>query len=477
MAFKTFLRRAATLGHLLLLSRAIVLCSASLLFASSTSLAAPQPGAFPSQGDFSRRPSITAKKILVLDLKPAQSLDLKESDGEPLYRGLEAIAGVSRAVLHELSRDRQFTVLGRDQLGTDPSIALTMAEAIELGRRVGADAILGGTLEQFTVDEAVRSGGRFRDFDTSGTQLTAEVVLSTYLVSTRDGRILETMVGEGKVRRTHSGKWSSGSLDGAARDRYRPILNQATEKAVAQAMANLSAQASSIPSLENKSQERPRLVMLDFQIAGRQDYDRNGLSSFLNRREQDSQRRSISQMLVNQLIETDQFTVVYSSPKGWTAEGEVNMAEAIEIGRQLGGDLVVTGEIVGLRQSLEAQPSRLPAVPVDTLGNDSPAVSGELNLAERDALAAPLSVEAYMTGVADSPEGRIQVSIQVNSFVIDTRNGQLIERLQMEGKAEEILPAGLSVSLRERLYEGLLEEAAADAIGQTALAIAEAQRF
>ncbi len=465
MAFQTFLRRAILFG------------CASLLFASKPGLTAPQPGAVPSQGNFSQGPNITAKKILVLDLKPSESLDLKESDGEPLYRGLEAIAGVSRALLHELSRDRQFTVLGRDQLGTDPSMALTMAEAIELGRRVGADAVLGGTLEEFTVDESVRTGGRFRDFDTSGVQLKAQVVLSTYLVSTRDGRILETMVGEGKVRRTHSGKWSSGSLDGAARDRYRPILNQATEQAVAQAMGNLSTLASSIPTLENESQERPRLVMLDFQLAGRKDYDRNGLSSFLNRREQDSQRRSISQMLVNQLIETDQFTVVYSSPKGWNAEGEVNMAEAIEIGRQLGGDLVVTGEIVGLGQSLEAQPSRLPAVPVDTLGSDSPVVSGELNLAERDALAVPLSAEAYLTGVADSPEGMTQVSIQVNSYVIDTRDGQLIERLQMEGRAEEVLPAGLSVSLRERLYEGLLEEAAANAIEQTALAIAEAQRF
>ena len=465
MAFQTFLRRT------------ISLCSASFLLTSVPGLAAPQPGALPTDQFSSYAPNITARKILVLDLKPSQSLDLTESDGEPLYRGLEAIAGVSRAVLHELSRDRQFTVLGRDQLGSDPSMALTMAEAIELGRRVGADAILGGTLEQFTVDEAVRSGGRFRDFDTSGTQLTAEVVLSTYLVSTRDGRILATMAGEGKVRRTHSGKWTSGSLDGAARDRYRPILNEATEKAVAQAMANLSPLASSIPSLENQSQERPRLVMLDFKIADRQNYSSNGLSSFLSRKEQDSQRRNISQMLVNQLIEADLFTVVYSSPKGWAAGGEVNMAEAIEIGRELGGDLVVTGEIVGLGQSWATQPSRTPAVPVDALSGNSSAVSGELQLAERNALAPPMSVEAYMTGVADSPDGMVQVSIQVNSFVINTRNGQLLDRLQMEGRAEEVIPVGISAKLRDRLYEGLLEEAAADAIRQTALAIAEAQRF
>ena len=459
------------------LRRAIALSSASLLCVSLPGWAAPQPGALPSQNNLSQGLNITAKKILVLDLKPAQSLDLSESDGEPLYRGLEAIAGVSRAVLHELSRDRQFTVLGRDQLGTDPSMALTMAEAIELGRRVGADAVLGGTLEEFTVDESVRTGGRFRDFDTSGVQLKAKVVLSTYLVSTRDGRILETMVGEGKVRRTHSGKWSSGSLDGAARDRYRPILNQATEEAVAQAMANLSPLASSIPTLENKSQERPRLVMLDFKMADRQDYDSNGLSSFLNRSEQDAQRRNITQKLVNQLIETDLFTVVYSSPKGWTAGGEVNMAEAIEIGRQLGGDIVVTGEILGLGQSLKTQPSRNSAVPVDALESDNSAVSGELQLAERNALATPMSVETYMTGSADAPDGMVEASIQVNSFVIDTRDGQLLERLQMEGRATEVIPTGLSDSLQARLYEGLLEEAAADAIKQTAAAIADSQRF
>lgn len=464
MAFQLFLRLAVRLGCL------------GLLLSSAPIVAAPLPGALPFQGATTSSSNPAAKKVLVLDLKPAQSLDLTESDGEPLYRGFEAIAGVSRAVMHQLSKDRQFTVLGRDQLGTDPSMALTMAEAIELGRRVGADAVLGGTLEKFTVDQSVRNGGRFRDFDTSGTQLTARVALSTYLVSTRDGKILETTAGSGKVSKIHSGKWTAGSLDGAARDRYRPILNKATEKAVAEAIRGVSDVAFSIPMLENKSQTRPRVIMLDFKIAGQSNGRRSsdGLSSFLNRGDQDKQRRRISQMLVNQLIETDKFTVVYSSPKGWAAGGEVNMAEAIEIGRQLGGDLVVTGEILGLGQSLESLPSRPQAVPVDALSRSS---SSDPNAPEQNALATPMSVETYMTGTADSPNGMIQVSIQVNSFVINTRNGQLVERLQMEGRAEEEIPAGISTKLRERLYEGLLEEAAEDAIRQTALAIVEAQRL
>ncbi len=452
-----------------------------LLLTSAPTFAAPLPGALPynrGSSSSSSSPNPAKKKVLVLDLKPAQSLDLQESDGEPLYRGLEAIAGVSRAVMHTLSKDRQFTVLGRDQLGTDPSMALTMAEAIELGRRVGADAVLGGTLEKFTVDQSIRSGGRFRDFDTSGTQLTARVSLSTYLVSTRDGRIIETTVGSGKVSKIHSGKWTSGSLDGAARDRYRPILNQATEKAVAEAMGSISQVASNIPQLENKSQTRPRLIMLDFKIADKFNYERGSdeQSRFLSRSERDSQRRRISQMLVNQLIETDKFTVVYSSPKGWAAGGEVNMAEAIEIGRQLGGDLVITGEIIGLSQDPNKSGRLKPeTVPLDGLGGSSKGTSEEL---QRDSLAAPMSIETYMTGQPDSRNtGEMDVVLQINSFVIDTRDGQLVERLQMEGRAQEVIPPGISPSLQERIYEDLLEEAAADAIRQTAEAIMEAQRF
>lgn len=171
-------------------------------------------------------------------------------------------AGISNLLTNQLVKTDQFIIIERSRIESilaeqnlSQSGRIEASTAAQIGRVLGVDAVLVGSVTKFYVEDASQSGslGGFL-FGVGGGQRkqSATVQLAARLVSTATGEILTTMEGAG----TSGKKDGSGTVFGIGggsesnvRDR---ILGEAAEQAVNQlvsAMIAVSPKLSALPSI------------------------------------------------------------------------------------------------------------------------------------------------------------------------------------------------------------------------------------
>ncbi len=141
----------------------------------------------------------------------------------------------------QLVNSGQFTVIERAQLAAimaeqnlGASGRVTGASAAQIGKLLGAQLILTGSITQFSIER--RSAG-FRGI--GGSLANAESKIDVRLVNTETGEVMAVAEGQGN-KRMGGGYFKGASAErnfdqGAAQEALRPAVEQAVAKVVAQA--------------------------------------------------------------------------------------------------------------------------------------------------------------------------------------------------------------------------------------------------
>lgn len=380
-----------------------------------------------ASGPLANRPAAAQRKrVLVLDFAEPSSTRKNRSRGLSTSATLTPGQVLGRRLVRELVAEGSYVLVDASQVSQGENVSL--AQAVELGRQVGADAVVVGRLEQLDLTSE-STGGSFGNIDLRAKQVIVTVAAKAHLVSTVTGAVLKTIETRGTAQATQPGEFIAGVMGNLFEGRYSALANEATQTVVNQLKQDFVAiepRVIRLAAQQGRSQQR-RLVVLDLNPTSttRQSPLESGLA------------RRISQMLVSQLSNEDLYIVIYSSQS--SLKSRATMADAIEIGRQLDGDLVVFGEIAK----------------VELFRGNSEAGAASPSANARDS-------EEPVTAIA-----------QINTQILKTSNGELLDRVQVDGSATQVLPTDLSEQLRDRIYEDLLREAAEQAVLRTSDAIFE----
>jgi curli biogenesis system outer membrane secretion channel CsgG len=174
------------------------------------------------------------KKVAIVDFDFASTSDSSYWYG---YRGGGAARGMSELLINKLVNDGTFMVTSRSALENylrDKGIAgnIDEATAVKIGRALGVDAVIVGTVTRFNL-ETRRSGGSFMGFGGGAEKTKAVVQVTARVVDTKSQTIIAAMDGTGEAE-TNSGHGSisgygSGGSSGSG---TAEILSQAADSAV-----------------------------------------------------------------------------------------------------------------------------------------------------------------------------------------------------------------------------------------------------
>ena len=185
------------------------------------------------------------KRIVVMDFDYGTTNSYYNS-----YRGVGAAKGISELLVNELVNNGTYTVVDRSKLEQvlkqqNRSGAVDAATAVEIGKQLGVDAVLIGTITRFNIDQQ-SGGGGVLGIGASSSKTKASVQIDARLISTSTGYILATAKGTGETEQGGGisvagvGSTSSSSNEDA-------LLSDAVDKAVDQMVKNLAEVASKIP--------------------------------------------------------------------------------------------------------------------------------------------------------------------------------------------------------------------------------------
>jgi curli biogenesis system outer membrane secretion channel CsgG len=176
------------------------------------------------------------KRIVVLDFYYGNTGDTGYWSS---YRGGAAGTGVSELVTNALVDGGKYRVADRSQVARTNGEVST-AQAVEIGKVNGVDAVIIGTVTQFTVESRRASGGAF-GIGGNSEETIARVKLSARIVDTATGDILGTARGEAEASSRSGGGsvfgvgGSSSSADGNA------LLSKAVEEAAGKLATDIQA--------------------------------------------------------------------------------------------------------------------------------------------------------------------------------------------------------------------------------------------
>ncbi len=187
-----------------------------------------------------------------------------------MYGGNGASVGVSNLITNELAkrdsyilieRSRIDAVLAEQNLGESGRIEPTTAA--EIGRILGVDAVLIGSVTKFNVEDQTRgvSLGSVFGFGGSQKKQTATVQIASRLVSTGTGEILAVAEGTGQAQQKDEGGQFLGIGTTASSNSRDRVLSDAAEMAVTEVVNQLDALAPKVAALP------PVLPAVDVMIA------------------------------------------------------------------------------------------------------------------------------------------------------------------------------------------------------------------
>lgn len=185
------------------------------------------------------------KRIAVLDF------DFASTSGTGFYYGWLGIGpakGVSDLLTNALVKDGTYIVLERSKIeqvlkeqNLGASGRIDPSSAAQIGKLLGADAVIIGTISQFNVEQSQSGGslGGFLNIGGSTEKNKAIVQVTSRLVSTTTGEILAAAQGEGKASKSGGGVSVFGISGNTSTNNVDSLLSKAAESAIAQMSGEL----------------------------------------------------------------------------------------------------------------------------------------------------------------------------------------------------------------------------------------------
>ena len=124
------------------------------------------------------------------------------------YRGVGAAKGISELLINELVNNGTYTVVDRSKLEQvlkqqNRSGAMDAGTAAEIGKELGVDAVLIGTITKFNIDKQ-SGGGSFMGIGGGSQKTKATVQIDVRLIGTASGDILATAKAVGEADQSDS---------------------------------------------------------------------------------------------------------------------------------------------------------------------------------------------------------------------------------------------------------------------------------
>ncbi|WP_341732194.1 CsgG/HfaB family protein [Microcoleus sp. EPA2] len=182
----------------------------------------------------------TAKKrLVVMDFDYGTTNSYYSS-----YRGVGAAKGISELLINELVNNGTYTVVDRSKLEQvlkqqNRSGTMDAGTAAEIGKQLGVDAVLIGTITKFNVDKQ-SGGGSFMGIGGGSSKTKAIVQIDARLIGTASGDILATAKAVGEADQSDSSISIRGIGGNSNSSNEDSLLSAAVDKAVSQMVTKLA---------------------------------------------------------------------------------------------------------------------------------------------------------------------------------------------------------------------------------------------
>lgn len=241
-----------------------VLCVLSLPFAAEAQNApAAQPAAGAQAASPAQAPQGRRKRVAIFDFDYAT---VKTNSDALFGTSVDVGKGISDLLVKNLVTDGTYSVIERKQLDKilaeqnfSNSDRANPASAAKLGKLLGVDAIIVGSITEFGNETKNRNigggGGGFGGFGIGGIghkESKANVVLDARIVDIDTAEILGVAEGKGESKRSSNSLlggggnwhgWGGGAVDFGSSDFQQTIIGEATKAAVDQMTSGLIADA------------------------------------------------------------------------------------------------------------------------------------------------------------------------------------------------------------------------------------------
>lgn len=226
------------------ISRLTGISLAALMLAGVSANAIPAPTSTQPAAQLAQ--ANQKKRLVVMDFDYGTTNSYYSS-----YRGVGAAKGVSELLINELVNNGTYTVVDRSKLEQvlrqqNRSGTIDAATAAEIGKQLGVDAVLIGTITRFNIDRQ-SGGGGFMGIGGSSQKTKATVQIDVRLIGTASGDILATAKAVGEADQSDSSisiRGVGGSSGGSNED---ALLSEAVDKAVGQMVTKLAEVAKKLP--------------------------------------------------------------------------------------------------------------------------------------------------------------------------------------------------------------------------------------
>ena len=194
------------------------------------------------------------RRIAVLDFDFSNLSDTSFLSG--VYAGNAASKGVSNLLTNELVKTGQFVVIERSRIDAvlaeqnlGDSGRVEPTTAAQIGRILGVDAVLIGSVTKFSVEGETRSVGGFFGIGGNQTKKTATVQIAGRLISTATAEILAVGEGSGQSRKSDSGGTIFGITTSSNSSSDERLLGDAATQAVTQLASQINSAAPKLSSI------------------------------------------------------------------------------------------------------------------------------------------------------------------------------------------------------------------------------------
>lgn len=181
----------------------------------------------------------TKKRLVVMDFDYGTTNSYYSS-----YRGVGAAKGISELLINELVNNGTYTVVDRSKLEQvlkqqNRSGSMDAGTAAEIGKQLGVDAVLIGTITKFNIDKQ-SGGGSFMGIGGGSQKTKATVQIDVRLIGTASGDILATAKAVGEADQSDSNISVRGISGNSGSNNEDTLLSAAVDKAVSQMVTKLA---------------------------------------------------------------------------------------------------------------------------------------------------------------------------------------------------------------------------------------------
>jgi curli biogenesis system outer membrane secretion channel CsgG len=170
----------------------------------------------------------TRQRVVVLDFDYSATSD---SNYYLSYWRRGSAAGISDLVVNALVENGSYTVIDSSLVGERSGFVTDVARAVAIGRELGVDYVIIGSVTEFNV-ETETSGGSFLGIGARNRRTTANVAITARMVSTADGAVTAVMRGEGSDSDSSSSASIGGISGGSSESRQDALVSTAVSQAV-----------------------------------------------------------------------------------------------------------------------------------------------------------------------------------------------------------------------------------------------------